>query len=211
MLCPSCARENSEGAAFCQSCGTKLPPSCSNCGSPLPSGSRYCDSCGVPVGVVGAETVETDSQSVSPVEPAPVSFSEGRYKVGKFLGEGGTKKVYLVHDTLLDRDVAFALIKTVGLSADDRRRVLREAQTMAKLGENPNIVPIFLRRLRADERTSRLPVVILTSSKEERDLVDSYNLGANSYVHKPVDFDQFAEKIRHLSRYWLALNEPSPR
>ena len=68
-----------------------------------------------------------------------------------------------------------------------------------------------LRRLRADERTSRLPVVILTSSKEERDLVDSYSLGANSYVHKPVDFDQFAEKIRHLSRYWLALNEPSPR
>ena len=68
-----------------------------------------------------------------------------------------------------------------------------------------------LRRLRADERTSRLPVVILTSSKEERDMVDSYSLGANSYVHKPVDFDQFAEAVRQLGLYWLVLNEPSPR
>ena len=97
----------------------------------------------MPVGVGENDTVATDSRSVSAPEPAPVSFSEGRYKVGKFLGEGGTKKVYVVHDTLLDRHVAFALIKTVGLSREDRRRVLREAQTMAKLGENPNIVPIF--------------------------------------------------------------------
>ena len=97
----------------------------------------------MPVGVAGAETVTADARSVSPAEPAPVSFSDGRYKVGKFLGEGGTKKVYLVHDTLLDRPVAFALIKTSGLTGDDRRRILHEAQTMAKLGENPNIVPIF--------------------------------------------------------------------
>ena len=70
-----------------------------------------------------------------------------------------------------------------------------------------------LRRIRADERTCLLPVVILTSSKEERDLVAGYSLGANSYVIKPVDFAQFSDAIRQLGLYWLVLNEtpPSPR
>jgi two-component system response regulator len=65
-------------------------------------------------------------------------------------------------------------------------------------------------RLRADERTKRLPVVVLTSSKEERDLMDSYNHGANSYIRKPVDFTQFIEAVRQLGVYWLELNEPAP-
>jgi CheY-like chemotaxis protein len=64
-----------------------------------------------------------------------------------------------------------------------------------------------LRRLRADELTKLLPVVILTSSKEEQDLINSYKLGANSYIQKPVDFSQFAEAIRLLGLYWLVLNE----
>jgi len=68
-----------------------------------------------------------------------------------------------------------------------------------------------LRRLRADERTRLLPVVILTSSKEEQDVVNGYRLGANSYIRKPVDFDQFVEAVRHLGLYWLVLNEPAPR
>lgn len=68
-----------------------------------------------------------------------------------------------------------------------------------------------LRRLRADPRTRLLPVVILTSSKEERDLVSGYSLGANSYVRKPVDFGEFTEAIRQLGLYWLILNEPPPR
>lgn len=68
-----------------------------------------------------------------------------------------------------------------------------------------------LRRLREDERTKLLPVVVLTSSKEEADLVSSYSLGANSYVRKPVDFDQFLEAVRQLGLYWLLLNEPCPR
>ena len=67
-----------------------------------------------------------------------------------------------------------------------------------------------LRRLRAEERTRLLPVVILTSSNEERDLVTSYSLGANSYVRKPVDFKEFTEAARQLGVYWLLLNEPPP-
>jgi two-component system response regulator len=64
-----------------------------------------------------------------------------------------------------------------------------------------------LRRLRADPRTRRLPVVVLTSSKEEQDLLESYDLGANSYVRKPVDFARFSEAIHQLQMYWLVLNE----
>jgi two-component system, response regulator len=64
-----------------------------------------------------------------------------------------------------------------------------------------------LRRLRADPRTRRLPVVVLTSSKEEQDLLESYDCGANSYVRKPVDFARFAEAIHQLQMYWLVLNE----
>jgi two-component system response regulator len=68
-----------------------------------------------------------------------------------------------------------------------------------------------LRRLRADERTQLLSVVILTSSKEEQDLIQSYRLGANSYIRKPVDFLQFSEAMRQLGLYWLVLNEVAPR
>jgi two-component system, response regulator len=67
-----------------------------------------------------------------------------------------------------------------------------------------------LRALRANERTRLLPVVILTSSKEEQDVVQGYSLGVNSYVRKPVDFNQFAEAVSHLGLYWLLLNETPP-
>lgn len=68
-----------------------------------------------------------------------------------------------------------------------------------------------LRRIRGDERTQLLPVVILTSSREEQDVINGYRLGANSYVRKPVNFDEFIEAARQLGLYWLLLNEPLPR
>lgn len=65
-----------------------------------------------------------------------------------------------------------------------------------------------LRRLRASDRTRLLPIVVLTSSSEERDIIDSYHLGANSYVRKPVEFDKFTEAVQQLGLYWMVVNEP---
>jgi CheY-like chemotaxis protein len=67
-----------------------------------------------------------------------------------------------------------------------------------------------LRRIRADERTRRLPVVVFTSSSEEEDMIKSYDLGANSYVRKPVEFESFIEATKQLGLYWLMLNEVAP-
>jgi len=64
--------------------------------------------------------------------------------------------------------------------------------------------------VKSDSRTKAIPVVILTSSKEEKDLVNGYHLGANSYIQKPVDFDQFREIVKQLGLYWLVVNEPPP-
>jgi CheY-like chemotaxis protein len=68
-----------------------------------------------------------------------------------------------------------------------------------------------LQRLRSEPRTELLPVVVLTSSDEERDVIDGYRFGANSYIRKPVDFNQFIEAIRQLGLYWLVLNLPAPQ
>lgn len=67
-----------------------------------------------------------------------------------------------------------------------------------------------LKRLKADERTRTIPVVILTSSREERDLGDGYGLGANSYIQKPVDFEQFRDTVKNVGQYWLLINQPAP-
>jgi serine/threonine protein kinase len=87
---------------------------------------------------VSATTPPTPASS-----PVPTSFANGRYAIKKFLGEGGKKKVYLAHDSLLDRDVAFALIKGEGLDLVGRERVTREAQAMGRLGSHPHVVTVF--------------------------------------------------------------------
>jgi len=136
MKCPHCQAENREGAEFCGDCGGPLRSQavCPQCGNANPQGKRFCDKCGHSLVEAGPPP--------PPLSPMPVSFAGGRYQVKKFLGEGGKKKVYLVHDTLLDRDVAFALIKTEKLDDATRLRVTREAQAMGKLGDHPNIVGI---------------------------------------------------------------------
>ena len=86
----------------------------------------------------------SETRSPRPQEALqPTSFANGRYQVKKFLGEGGKKKVYLAQDTLLDREVAFALIKTEGLDEVSRTRITREAQAMGRLGSHPHIVTVF--------------------------------------------------------------------
>jgi two-component system response regulator len=65
-----------------------------------------------------------------------------------------------------------------------------------------------LRRIKSDQQTRAIPVVMMTSSREERDVVESYRLGVNSYIVKPVDFDQFTEAVRQLGMYWVLLNNP---
>jgi two-component system response regulator len=67
-----------------------------------------------------------------------------------------------------------------------------------------------LKLVKSDRRTSNIPIVIMTSSKEERDLVSGYKLGANSYIQKPVDFDQFRETVKSVGLYWLVINQPAP-
>ena len=94
-----------------------------------------------------AETSQSQSEgpgsSAVPLHDQPASFANGRYEVKRFLGEGGKKKVYLAQDTLLDREVAFALIKTEGLDEVSRTRITREAQSMGRLGSHPHIVTVF--------------------------------------------------------------------
>jgi len=67
-----------------------------------------------------------------------------------------------------------------------------------------------LRAIRADERTRAIPVVVLTSSKEERDLIDGYRLGVNAYAQKPVDFEMFSETVRQIGMFWMLINQPPP-
>lgn len=117
------------------------------------------------------------------------------------------KKNNIINDIIVARDGAEALDylfgagKYAGRDISDGPQVILLDLNLPKIGGLE-----VLKRIRSDERTSLFPVVILTSSKEEKDLVESYKLGANSYICKPVDFNQFADAIRQLGLYWLVLN-----
>lgn len=115
------------------------------------------------------------------------------------------KKNNILNEVRVARDGSEALDRLLG----DRREPLPQLILLdLKLPKVDGLE--VLKRLRADERTRLVPVVILTSSREETDLVNGYRLGANSYIRKPVDFDQFSAAIRELGLYWLVLNEPPP-
>ena len=141
MICSGCGSDNPEDMRFCGQCGTALTNHCPNCGFDNPPGFKFCGECGTPLSAEKSAPGASVRLKPAPA-PIPTSFVSGRYEVKRFLGEGGKKKVYLAHDTTLDRDVAFALIKTEGLDDAGRARVRREAQAMGRLGDNPHIVPI---------------------------------------------------------------------
>ncbi|HEV2421955.1 MAG TPA: response regulator [Candidatus Acidoferrales bacterium] len=121
------------------------------------------------------------------------------------------KKNNITNEVVVARDGAEALDYLFGTGGYKGRGARTLPQVVLLDLKLPKIDGLeVLERLRADKRTKLLPIVILTSSNEEQDLLRGYDLGANSYVRKPVDFAQFIEAIRHLGLYWLLLNERPP-
>jgi two-component system response regulator len=121
------------------------------------------------------------------------------------------KKNNISNDVTVVRDGAEALDYLFCSGAYAQRDVAHIPELILLDLKLPKIDGLeVLRRIRGDDRTKLQPVVILTTSNEERDIISSYQLGANSYIRKPVDFDQFIEAVRQLGLYWLVLNQ-SPR
>lgn len=118
------------------------------------------------------------------------------------------KKNSIGNEVVVARDGVEALDYLFGTGAHEGRDLSELPQVILLDLKLPKIDGLdVLRRVRADERTRLLPVVILTSSREQQDLVNGYGCGANSYIRKPVDFAQFIEAVRQLGLYWLVLNE----
>ena len=115
-------------------------------------------------------------------------------------------EVVVVRDGVEALDYLFGTGDYAGRDVDDTPRIILLDLKLPKLNGFQ-----VLERLRRDERTKLTPVVILTSSKEEQDMVSGYKTGANSYVRKPVDFNQFVEAMRHIGLYWLLINEVPDR
>jgi CheY-like chemotaxis protein len=122
------------------------------------------------------------------------------------------RKNNISNNIVVVRDGQEALDYLFGGGAHANRDLNHRPQVMLLDINLPKINGLeVLKRIRADERTKTMPVVILTSSAEERDRLAAYANFANSYIRKPVDFDQFTESVRELGLYWLVLNEPPPR
>ena len=134
--------------------------------------------------------------------PNDVKLTERAFKKGNFPNE-----------LIIARDGVEALEFLYG-SGPDTAQGVGDMPTLILLDlKLPRIDGLeLLRRIRADERTALVPVVILTSSEDEKDVNNGYRLGANSYIRKPINFDQFIEVVRHMGMYWLTLNKlPSGR
>ncbi len=121
------------------------------------------------------------------------------------------KKNNILNEVVVARDGAEALDYLFGTGAYAGRNLSVMPEVVLLDLKLPKVDGLeVLRRVRADGRTKLLPVVILTSSNEENDRINGYGLGANSYVRKPVDFNQFSDAARQLGLYWLVLNESPP-
>src|SRR5919199_960791 len=121
------------------------------------------------------------------------------------------RKNNVVGEVVVARDGVEALDYLFGTGKYEGRDIRAMPQLILLDLKLPKVDGLqVLQRLRADGRTRRLPVVVFTSSSEEEDLIKSYDLGANSYVRKPVDFEHFMEATRQLGLYWLVLNETPP-
>ena len=119
------------------------------------------------------------------------------------------KKNNIVNDVVIARDGVEALNYLFGNGADGEANPLPQVVLLdLKLPKVDGLQ--VLEKMRGDDRMRRLPVVVFTSSNEEEDIIKSYNLGANSYVRKPVEFEQFLEATRQLGLYWLVLNQSAP-
>jgi CheY-like chemotaxis protein len=127
------------------------------------------------------------------------------------LTERALKKSHILNKLVVAKDGAEALDYILGTGAYTGRDMNSMPEVVLLDLKLPKIDGLeVLKQIRTDKRTKLLPVVILTSSKEESDLVNGYTLGANSYIRKPVNFNQFVEAIHQLGLYWLVLNESPP-
>jgi CheY-like chemotaxis protein len=121
------------------------------------------------------------------------------------------KKNHIANDVVVARDGVEALEWLFGEGAHAGRDIRVQPQVVLLDLNMPRLSGLdVLRRIRADPRTHTVPVVVLTSSKQDEDVVTSYALGANSYVRKPVDFGEFVEAVKKLGMYWLLLNQTAP-
>ena len=129
----------------------------------------------------------------------------------EFLTLRALKKYNVANDVMVVRDGAEALDYLFATGSHEGRNPADLPVVMLLDLKLPKVDGLeVLRQVRANERSKLLPIVVLTSSKEERDVIASYKLGSNSYVQKPVDFSAFIDAVGQLGLYWLMLNEPVP-